>query len=67
MKPIEILAREIKKACENGASESDIIELLQPIIELKEKLERINKTIYATGAPLGSNEYFEIRELAIIK
>lgn len=29
-------------------------------------LEEINATIYAKGAPLGSTEYFRIRELAAL-
>lgn len=32
---------------------------------LTEALHSINKTIYARGAPLGSNEYFSIRTTAV--
>lgn len=34
------------------------------LTEAEERLEKINELIYATGAPLGSNVYFEIRKLA---
>jgi hypothetical protein len=37
------------------------------IKELEDRLKKINDLIYAKGAPLGTVDYFEIRELATIK
>lgn len=40
---------------------------VKPGCEYKQRLDAINRTIYAVGAPLGSESYFHIRELATVK
>lgn len=42
-------------------------ELRREITALERRLEEINDTIFAEGAPLGSDRYFTIRGLAVVK
>jgi hypothetical protein len=59
-----LLAGKIVEACANGATVSDVVALIMPLSLLGQRLEQINNIIYAKGAPLGTEEYFKIRELA---
>jgi hypothetical protein len=42
---------------------SEVEALRARVAELEGKLASVNRIIYAQGAPLGSNEYFDIREI----
>lgn len=46
-----------------GNTEACIETLKEQVAELKAGLATVNRIIYAQGAPLGSNEYFDIREV----
>lgn len=47
------------------ASQKDINEVLRCLRDREDRLRRINEIIFASGAPLGSDNYFEIRKLAV--
>jgi hypothetical protein len=41
------------------------VEAASPVESDRDKLTRINHIIYGNGAPLGSDEYFEIRKICV--
>lgn len=46
-------------------NQSDINTVLCALRDRDKRLCEINTTIYATGAPIGSDNYFAIRRLAV--
>lgn len=53
-----------EEMCRSVAAELERVNALNA--ELVATLKAINEVIYATGAPLGSEVYFKVRELAVV-
>lgn len=50
--------------CDDSINESSPL-IYRQAKELAQRLKKISDTLYAKGAPLGSDEYFTIRQLII--
>jgi len=58
-------SRLTKENFNDFADDNAIIWAAEKIEKLEKRMTQINETIFAVGAPLGSDNYFTVRKLAV--